>query len=294
MLLRQIKYFCAVVKSNSFTEAAEECYISQSAISQQIQALEADLGVKLLVRENRKFSLTAAGEHFYHQGLLLLDETERLRQETVLIAGQNEKLLRVGYLKSFGGAQMQKALAVFSEVFPEIELNIITGTHEELYFGLRDGALDVVFNDQRRAFSDLYENFHICTGYTYIEVSGQCPLSSLPAVTLGDLKRIPCILISSKEQQETEQDYYQNTLGFSGRFLFAENVEEGRVMVSANRGFMPLQSVKELSPNTDTVRVIPLIQQGTQITRDYCAFWKKEKDNQYIRSFADMLKESYQ
>mgnify|MGYP001850013725 CR=1 FL=1 len=48
MLLRQRKYFTFIVKNNSFTEAAEECYILQSAISQQIQALEADLGITLL------------------------------------------------------------------------------------------------------------------------------------------------------------------------------------------------------------------------------------------------------
>ena len=45
MLLRQMKYFTAVIDCNSFTEAAEQCFISQSAISQQIQSLEKELGV---------------------------------------------------------------------------------------------------------------------------------------------------------------------------------------------------------------------------------------------------------
>lgn len=63
-LLRQIKYFQAVVRYNSFSEAAESCHISQSAISQQIKALENELGFKLLERKNRKFTLTPAGEHF--------------------------------------------------------------------------------------------------------------------------------------------------------------------------------------------------------------------------------------
>lgn len=62
MLLRQIQYFVAVVDCGSFTEAAEQCYISQSAVSQQIQALEKELGVSLLIRKKRRFSLTPAGE----------------------------------------------------------------------------------------------------------------------------------------------------------------------------------------------------------------------------------------
>ncbi len=62
MLLRQMQYFAAVVEAHSFTEAAERLYISQSAVSQQISALERELGVKLLERGNRSFTLTAAGE----------------------------------------------------------------------------------------------------------------------------------------------------------------------------------------------------------------------------------------
>ena len=60
-MLQQIKYFQAVVQNNSFSEAAEECHISQSAISQQIKALEQALGFPLLERKNRRFSLTPAG-----------------------------------------------------------------------------------------------------------------------------------------------------------------------------------------------------------------------------------------
>ena len=55
MLLRQVIYFQAVVETGSFTNAAEKNHISQSAISQQIQSLEEELGVALLTRKNRSF-----------------------------------------------------------------------------------------------------------------------------------------------------------------------------------------------------------------------------------------------
>lgn len=91
MILRQMQYFIAVVECNSFTEAAEQCYISQSAISQQIQALEKDLGVELLHRENRRFSLTPAGEYLYRHSKELINEVKYIRCETIRI-GQNEEL----------------------------------------------------------------------------------------------------------------------------------------------------------------------------------------------------------
>ena len=57
MLLRQMKYFVSVIDCNSFTKAAEQCYISQSAISQQIRLLERELGVELIHRANRRLPL---------------------------------------------------------------------------------------------------------------------------------------------------------------------------------------------------------------------------------------------
>ena len=83
MLFKQMKYFMTVIDCNSFTEAAEQCFISQSAISQQIKSLEKELGVELLVRENRQFTLTPAGEYFYRHGKVLLDEIEDFKEETM-------------------------------------------------------------------------------------------------------------------------------------------------------------------------------------------------------------------
>ena len=67
MLFRQIEYFQAIIETGNFYQAAEKCNVSQSAISQQIKKLEQELGVKLLDRHNRTFSLTPAGEHFYRK-----------------------------------------------------------------------------------------------------------------------------------------------------------------------------------------------------------------------------------
>ena len=64
-MLKQLKYFQSVVRLGSFSAVAEENFISQSAISQQVQSLEHELGFALLVRRNRSFSLTPAGEYCY-------------------------------------------------------------------------------------------------------------------------------------------------------------------------------------------------------------------------------------
>ena len=290
MLFRQMKYFITVIECGNFTEAAEQCHISQSAISQQIQALEKDLGVELIHRENRRFSLTPAGEYFYHHSRELIEEIANLRCETIRIGQDDESQLRIGYLRCYGGQELHQAIADFSRVYPEVSIHIVSGTHEELYDLLRFGGVDLVLNDQRRAFSDEYENFQLLECYCYVEVCSRSKLSSLERITLEDLKRTPCILISSKEQQNIEQEYYQNTLGFSDNFLFAESLEEGRLMVVGNRGFMPVEGLGTLSPPGSSIHRIPLYRNEHQVRRNYCAFWKKERSNYYIEEFAEILR----
>jgi len=285
-----MKYFITVVECNSFTEAAEQCYISQPAISQQIQSLEKELGVELIHRENRRFTLTTAGEYFYRHSKELLDDIENLRRETMRIGQDDEARLRIGYLSSYSGQELHQTIAEFSQIYPEVSINIVNGTHEELYDLIRFSGVDLVLNDQRRAFSSEYVNFELLECDCYVEVSSRSKLSLLERVTLEDLKRTPCILISSKEQQSIEQEYYQNTLGFSGNFLFAENLEEGRLMIVGNRGFMPLESVGTLTSPGPSIFRIPLYRNEHQVRRNYCAFWNKERTNYYIEEFAEILR----
>ena len=290
MLLRQMKYLATVVECSSFTEAAEQMYISQSAISQQIQSLEKDLGVKLIRRENRTFSLTPAGEYFYRHTKGILENVENLRRETIRLGQDDELRLRIGYLRCYSGQELHQAVAEFSELYPEVSIDIVNGTHEELYDLLRYGGVDLVLNDQRRAFSDDYMNFQLLQCDCYVEVSGRNKLGSLERVTLEDLKNTSCILISSREQQNTEQEYYQNTLGFGGAYLFAENLEEGRLMVIGNRGFLPVESLGTLPPPNMGMKRLPLYKGENPVKRNYCAFWRKENSNYYIEEFADILR----
>lgn len=289
-MLRQIKYFQGVVRNNSFSKAAEECHISQSAISQQIQALERELGFALLVRKNRKFELTPAGEHFYQKSLILIADYERICRESMKIANHDETVLRIGFLRGYVGTELHMAVEQFNKKYPDVIIQIEQGNHEELYYLLRSEGVDLVFNDQRRAFSDEYVNLILTTMSSYIEISSRSPLAVLNKITPQELRNTPCILISSKEQQDTESDYYRDVIGFHGEYLFAENLEEARLMVIGGNAFMPIEaSTKTVNFDMPIAR-IPLYRGENQITRNYCAFWKTDNSGYYIEEFAEMLK----
>ncbi len=293
-MIRQIRYFQSVVRNNSFSEAAEECHISQSAISQQIQALERELGICLLERKNRKFSLTPAGEYFYKKSLVLIADYEQMCREAGRLAKDDKSALVIGYLRCYSGQEFHLALEEFSEKHPDVPVKIEYGNHEELYELLRTGGVDLVLNDQRRAFSDQYVNLILTVGNEYIEISTRNPIAALPQVTPQELKNVPCILVASREQRENEQEYYHGVVGFQGDFLYAENLEEARLMVIGGQGFMPVEGVKRAENFESSIRRIPLFRGDSQITRNYCAFWKKDNSGYYIEEFADMLKKKFE
>ena len=293
-MLKQLKYFQSVVRLGSFSEAAEENFISQSAISQQMQALERELGFPLLARKGRTFALTPAGEYFYQKSLVLTADYEQMCSEAAKIARGDQAALKIGYLRCYTGAEFHRALELFSEKHPDVEVSVFYGNHEELYGLLRTGEADLVLNDQRRAFSDEYVNLILAVCRSDIEVSSHSPLARMERISPPELKNIPCILVASQAQRETEQEYYHDVVGFSDEFLYAENLEEARLMVIGRKGFLPVEGTGRAVPTGTSIARIPLVRGEEPILRNYCAFWKKDNSGCYVEEFAKLLKAQFE
>lgn len=290
MLLRQIEYFQAVIENGNFYEAAEQCHVSQSAISQQIKKLEEELNVKLLERHNRTFSLTPAGEHFYRKSLVITGDIGQMIRETKRIAANDGKQLKIGYYKGYNGNELSEAISLFSEKHPTIDVQITVGSHEELYHAMESGTVDLALNDQRRAFSDTYNNIILAESTLYVEVSAKNPLSKLPCLEVTDLKNTPCILVINQAGQKEEQEYYETIIGLHGEFLFADTIQEARLKIVTGQGYMPVDVIGEQTWFDTTVCRIPLVRGGEPVRKTYCAFWKKMSSDEYRKDFADILK----
>ena len=293
MLLRQIEYLQAVIENGNFYMAAEQCNVSQSAISQQIKKLEDELGVKLLERHNRTFSLTPAGEHFYRKSLVITGDIRRLIKETKRIADHNNALLRIGYYKGYHGNELSEAISLFSEKYPVVDVEIQTGSHEELYHAMENGTIDLALNDQRRAFSDAYNNEILAESKIYIEVSAKNPLSKLKEIEISDLKNTPCILVINQAGQKEEQEYYETVIGLQGEFIFADTIQEARLKLITGQGYMPVDVIGEQVWFDTTVSRIPLCRNGQPVRKTYCAFWKKDNSGYYMEDFADILQSCF-
>lgn len=298
MLLRQLEYFCAVARTGSFTRAAEECYVSQSAISQQIKALEHDLGCDLIARHGRTFSLTPAGAHLARRATTLIDDAARLRREVVDLAEGAPRALRLGYLNRYDGWEVQGAVAAFARRHPSVEVIVSGDSHEGLYERLASGDLDLVFNDRRRALSEAYENVHLVRSWGYVEVSEGSSLATLESVTVRQLAGETCILVVTPEQMEAERSYYVERLNFTCSFARADTLEQARFMVAGNKGFLPTGTRNEQEPTGSVIRRIPVVApdgEGGMVHdhSDYYAFWPRAREHPFAREFATILVELF-
>ena len=245
-------------------------------------------------RKNRKFVLTPAGEHFYKKSLVLVADYEQICRESARIARGEDAVLKIGFLRSYSSPEFCQALEEFSAQYPGISVRLLYGNHEELFTLLRTGDADLVLNDQRRAFSDEYVNLVLTTSLLYIELSARNPVAALPSVTTQELKNIPCILVTSQEQRDNEKKFYQTVIGIQGEILYAENLEEARMMVLSGQGFLPVEGNSEAMAFGASLRRVPLYRGKEQIARNYCLFWKKENSGYYVETFSDILRQKFE
>jgi DNA-binding transcriptional LysR family regulator len=118
--LRRLRYFVAVAEGLSFSRAAEELLIAQSAISRQVGLLERELGVRLLERSTHEVALTAAGESLLERGSVLLREADALWERTREFGTGARGRVAIGYSTSAGYETAPLLVGVLRERMPEV------------------------------------------------------------------------------------------------------------------------------------------------------------------------------
>lgn len=129
---------------------------------------------------------------------------------------------------------------------------------------------------------------------SFIEVSAHSPLAQMERISPPELRNTPCILVASETQRETEQEYYRDVVGFRGEYLYAENLEEARLMVIGRRGFLPVEGTGQVAPAGTSIVRVPLVRGEAPILRNYCAFWKKDNSSCYVEEFAEILEAQFE
>ena len=292
MLFRQLQLFVLVVDLKSFSAAAEKAYISQSAVSQQIQALEKHFGSALLLR-GKEPTLTPMGEALYHHAKLILEMVEDTNKDMRLFRKGNYPI-HLGISLQYDGTSLSEAFAAFSSKHQDVLITIESANHNALREGLGNGKYNATFCDLRLQLSDYAMNLPILEAETYIEVQKSGSLAAFSSLTNDHLAHYSPILISSSGQRVSEAYFYRTYFGFSSSpFLFAKTVQEAEYLASTGRGYF----IRDVFPGTPEVKEgnirIPLYREGKAVKRPYYLFKMKKDENPYIDEFASLLKKDF-
>ncbi|WP_136043819.1 MULTISPECIES: LysR family transcriptional regulator [unclassified Microbacterium] len=143
MELQQLRYVVEVADTSSFTRAAQRCFVTQSALSHQIAALERELGQRLFVRSSRSVRLSEAGEAFLGHARTALRAAEQAREGAAAAAGVVTGTLRIGVIPTVTAVDIPGVLAAYRAAHPLARVELQVGNSEVLMARLRHGELDV-------------------------------------------------------------------------------------------------------------------------------------------------------
>ena len=187
MTFHQIEYFLAVSKYLNFSQAANESYISQSTLSNQIKKLEEEFGVSLFVRGSRYVRLTPAGEDFLQYARRISSEITLSKDKMQEYTSYHKGHIRIGFAPAMAYFDIQNIVLEFLSEFNNMEARFYSGRSDSLLKGMREKKSMLAFvtapfaNEYDVDFYPLYEE------RTVLLVSKSNPLSNETAIDLADI-----------------------------------------------------------------------------------------------------------
>lgn len=295
MNTNQLRYFITAAECRSFTKAASQHYISQTAITQQIHALEETLGVLLFDRGSRPVSLTPAGSIFLTDARAILERMDhaanRVREASVGMVGT----LRVGYTKGFERSNLSNTLREFHSEYPNVLISCYRRNTDHLAAGLLKDEYDIIFtwDSTELVKNEAVEHQLVERSPLMVALYGSHPLARRAALRREELRgeKILFMTPSSTGDSVGDHRFYElyEKAGYQPEILFRSNdVESILMMVAAEEGIsiLPEYVTKKLT-NADNLVFLPL--KGKDEVVEIIAAWKKDTANKALGRFGAFL-----
>lgn len=211
--LELYRVFKEVAEAGNITAAAQTLFISQSAVSQSIKQLEAELQTRLFARNSRGVTLTADGRMLYEyvrsaMGLLETGE-EKLSQSRDLQMGH----LTIGASDTVTSQFLLPYLDRFHRQYPAIHIQIISGRSHKVLGLLQSGKMDIAFASTPQEGASL-ETFPCLATHSIFVAGAEYPCDFDHVYTLEEIARFPLILLERKASSRLylEKYFLQNGL----------------------------------------------------------------------------------
>lgn len=192
--IKQLRYVCAVADHQHFSNAAESCFVSQSALSTGINELEQQLGIRIFERHNKTVFATPLGEQLIERARVILNQTN----DFVALAQQSAdgfiRQIHIGVIPTIAPFMLPELLKKFQKEHPTTKILIREDLSHNLLALLNKGDLDVVllalpFDTQDFVVEELYEDDLV------LAMPKEHEMQKLRQMTVQDLQNVPMLLM---------------------------------------------------------------------------------------------------
>lgn len=270
MELRHLRYFIAVAEELHFGRAAARLFISQPPLSQQVAALEQELGVMLLKRDKRHVKLTKAGEAFLYRARAIVASSRDAVEEAQRIDRGHAGQLIVGFMSAVMLMQLTHYLRRFHATSPGADVTLRQMQSHEQYLAVLSGQIDVGFvdippgdpstltDDGIEAKLALNERLVLCVSNTH-------PLANRDSVTLKEFADSAFITLV----RQAHPSFFDTCIetckeaGFRPRIVHeAETMPAVVALAAAGFGVALVPQLSQMAASRQITRFIPIKEQA--------------------------------
>ena len=188
MTIEQLQYFYAIHENQTFSQAAVEMNITQSALSKQILKLEQELNVSLFDRTHRQITLTKAGESLLKDSQLLLEQYETMLDHLHQLQKDDEHTLRIAMLPIFSQYNLSHKIKDFKKQFPDTHLDIHEVEERDLSHHITHHNFDVYILRGEMDELQSYQKVLLYEDSLSAVISKENPLSHQHDISIQQLK----------------------------------------------------------------------------------------------------------
>ena len=274
MEIRKLKYFLTVANEGNITRASEILFISQPALSRQIQQLEEELGVQLVIRGKREITLTEVGMLLKIRAQEILSLIDKAEKECQAFNSKIDGQIFVGIPESSSGKKFIELLNAFGKLYPEVTYDIYTGTGDDIQDRLEKGLLDI----------GVFMSSTSITQYHYIELSERelwgvllpetSQLAQQKSVQPEDLLNVPLLMSKRYKSSQELSDWFTvdiDELNIIATFNLTTNAI---IMVQNGMGYATVVDGSFLGESEHTVCFRPF---SPPIYSKSVLVWKKKQ-----------------
>lgn len=200
MELRQLRYFVAVAEEGNISRAGQKLFLTQPALSRQIQALEHEVGHPLLTRKAHSIQLTRAGETLLREAREVLQRADLALERTRTASAETR--LRVGYAPSLAAGILSVAIANFTQVHPQARVELSDLSTVDTLEALREDRIDVAIGIARLQDKTSFTWTTLLREPWRVAVPHGHALAKKRSIAPGDLKADPLVVFCEKGYPE--------------------------------------------------------------------------------------------